>query len=135
MDKNTDHVRDIIQRLSTGSKADSNNLKEVVEKISVGSGVKTEDYPEIDTVGKIVAKISDQVAEFQNRILGDAIEAWGFKKSDVENALIELEQYREIGTVEECRAQNRVHVETALIFITPSRPLRYRRAAFKENTQ
>ena len=32
----------------------------------------------------------------------------------------------------ECRAQNRVHVETALIHYA-SRPLRYRRAAFKEN--
>lgn len=31
----------------------------------------------------------------------------------------------------ECRAQNRVHVDTALIYYA-SRPLRYRRTAFKE---
>ena len=33
----------------------------------------------------------------------------------------------------ECRAQKRVHVETAPSYHYASRPLRYRRAAFKEN--
>lgn len=103
MAEKTDHVRDMMQRLSTGSKIDSNNLKEAVEKISYGAGIKTEDYPEFDTVCRITNEISDHAVEIQHEIFENAIEAWGFKKSDVENALIELQEYRKIGTVEEVR--------------------------------
>lgn len=51
----------------------------------------------------IVAEITDQAIAFQEDMMGSTLERWGYHKSDVENALIELERYRKIGTMEECQ--------------------------------
>lgn len=51
----------------------------------------------------------------------------------LENCSLIPSKFRERHTgLFESVPRNRVHVETALIFITPCRSLHYRRAAFKE---
>lgn len=51
----------------------------------------------------IVADITDKAITFRENMLGVALETWGYCKEDVEKALLELEQYRKFGTIEEVR--------------------------------
>lgn len=51
---------------------------------------------------KMVATITEKALEFQDMMMGQALEKWGFTKADVEKALVELEGYRNLGTLEEC---------------------------------
>lgn len=51
----------------------------------------------------IVTEITEQAITFENKMMGVALGKWGYCKADIEKALVELEQYRKIGTAEECR--------------------------------
>ena len=43
---------------------------------------------------EVTAKITDEFIEFQSEAIGTAFGRWGYKKSDIEKALIELEAYK-----------------------------------------
>ena len=43
---------------------------------------------------EVTAKIADEFIEFQSEAIGTAFGRWGYKKSDIEKALIELEAYK-----------------------------------------
>ena len=46
---------------------------------------------------EVTAKITDEFIEFQSEAIGTALGRWGYKKSDIEKALIELEAYKGTG--------------------------------------
>lgn len=50
---------------------------------------------------EVTAKITDEFIEFQSEAIGTAFGRWGYKKSDIEKALIELEAYKRIGLTPE----------------------------------
>ncbi len=43
---------------------------------------------------EVTAKITDEFIEFQSEAIGTAFGRWGYKKLDIEKALIELEAYK-----------------------------------------
>lgn len=43
---------------------------------------------------EVTAKITDEFIEFQSNAIGMAFGRWGYKKSDIERALMELEKYK-----------------------------------------
>ena len=43
---------------------------------------------------EVTAKITDEFTEFQSEAIGTAFGRWGYKKLDIEKALIELEAYK-----------------------------------------
>lgn len=58
---------------------------------------------ENDTVVKFISSITESVLESKITCVGKALEEWGFSKYDVEKALLELSEYKSLGTVEEVR--------------------------------
>lgn len=58
---------------------------------------------EDDTVIKFISSITDKALEIKTMCAGKALEEWGFRKEDVEKSLLELSEYRKLGTVEEVR--------------------------------
>lgn len=52
-------------------------------------------------IGEITAQITDNAIRFQSKMEGQVLSQWGFTKEDVEDALNELQAYRDTGLTPE----------------------------------
>lgn len=65
--------------------------------------IKTDEELGCEIACEIIAKVNEKSIEFEAKMMDVTLGKWGYCKTDIEKALAELEEYRKLGTVEECR--------------------------------